>query len=62
MVWRTSLLVDLDGGLVVVDSNDFAYQVLVSNANLHMSTQTMETTGLNIQVRTWLLRSCSRPR
>jgi hypothetical protein len=31
---RTGLFVDLDGGLVGVDSNDLAYEVVVTNTDL----------------------------
>lgn len=34
----TSLLVDLDGGLVVFDSNDFTNEVLIADTDLEMST------------------------
>lgn len=33
---RTSLFVNLDGGLVGVDTNDLSYQVLVANTDLQM--------------------------
>jgi hypothetical protein len=36
-VWRTSLLVDLNGGLVGIDSNDFSDEVLVANTDLSLS-------------------------
>jgi hypothetical protein len=35
--WRTSLLVDLNGGLVGVDSNDLSYQALVAYTDLKLS-------------------------
>jgi hypothetical protein len=34
---RTSLLVDLNGGLVVLDSNDFSYEVVVADTDLRLS-------------------------
>jgi hypothetical protein len=36
-VRRTSLLVDLDGGLVVLDTNDLSYEVVVTNTDLDLS-------------------------
>jgi hypothetical protein len=37
-VARTSLLVDLNGGLVGVDSNDLSYKVVVTDTDLEPST------------------------
>jgi transcription elongation factor len=49
---RTSLLVDLDGGLVVVDSNDFSDEVVMTNADLKRSTDAVASSVYRIQVRT----------
>jgi hypothetical protein len=35
---RTGLLVDLDGGLVVLDTNDLSNEVVMSNTDLEEST------------------------
>ena len=32
--WHTSLLVDLNGGLVVLNSNDLSYKVVVTDTDL----------------------------
>ena len=34
--WRTSLLVDLNGGLVVLDTNDLSYEAVVADTDLNM--------------------------
>ncbi len=61
LMLHTRLLVDLDGGLVGFDSNDLSGEVVMTDADLKLLTMCDGWVYvLDIPVRTWNIRSCSR--